>query len=159
MEEYKVQLTLNLPPKEQYQKGDMLNVRGQDFNEVHALLTAAYGAEVAADILNEFATERAVATVKSAFPGTEVVTDPAQTQPSPAPAPQPQPQGFGQPPATGQPPAPIPAGAGQLPTCVVCGTTKVHKTGTNARGHYDFWGCPNYQDAAHVQAKAQGIKF
>lgn len=53
-EEYKVQITVSLPPSAQYAKGDMLNVRAQDADDLLATLTGLFDAEAASVIIGKF---------------------------------------------------------------------------------------------------------
>lgn len=159
--DYKVQVSLSAAPKGQYQKGNMLNVRGDSKEEIEFHLSALFGAEMAASILKEFVTQEAVANVQAGFPG-------AQVQPQAGPAPVAQPQGF-QPPAQGfqgapapQPQAPAqgqPQGAppvqGVAPTCGLCGASKESRNGQYGQ----FWSCPNWSNDQHRAAKAAGQKF
>lgn len=79
-EDYRVQVTISLPPAGQYAKGDMLNVRGQDADDILSALTGLFDAEAAVAIIQKFRTY-AVTT-----PGT-VSADEVMRQLSAAPAP------------------------------------------------------------------------
>lgn len=53
-DDYKVQITISLPPTAQYAKGDMLNVRGSDADDLLASLTGLFDAEAAGAVIAKF---------------------------------------------------------------------------------------------------------
>lgn len=69
-EDYKVQISISLPPVGQYAKGDMANFRGESAEEVAALLEAA----IEADLFEKAAVASKVYLVSTGLGATNVET-------------------------------------------------------------------------------------
>lgn len=125
-EDYAFQVSINLPPSQQYAKGHMINIRAKDVSEFLNHLTALQDDEVAQNIAGAIGTVMAAANAA----GLVVADAPAQTQQA-RPAQQARPQGQ-----------PQQGGGGPAPTCQHGERKWVAPKGKTWKG----WFCPLPQE-------------
>lgn len=133
--------------------GSLLNIRGDTYDEFDVNLKSLFGIGWADHFQAQFQ-PGVPGAVAQGFPGSQV----QQPAAAPPPAAQPAPVQQGAPPPV-QAPAPQPAQAAapqQGPPCGICGLAKVWKTKRDGSG--GWYGCNNWNDDFHKQAKASGGK-